>query len=233
MEVTRFCNHSFISDFINEESIVMDLGLNNGEFSEQILQHYNCTVFGAEPVPALYSKLPKLDRLFAYPLAISGDVRTIDLRLNATRCASTLDSLKESKGEDIKVECTTLEDFISKYARVKWVDLVKMDIEGAEIEVLSNSIDNTLKKIGMLTVEFHDFLDSNLKTKVNAIHKKMRILGFDRINWSLDNTDVLYINRGAHQLTLGQKLYLLLLKCVRGTKRRLRRRFGMVVITAR
>lgn len=93
---------------------------------------------------------------------------------------------------------------------------MKMDIDGAEIEVLLNRVDNTLKKTGMRTVEFYYFLDSNLKTKVHSIHEKMRVLGFHSINWSLDNSDVLYVNKGAHQLTFMQKLYLLLLKYFRG-----------------
>jgi len=49
MKIINFLHHTFIGDFINTESIVVDLGANDGKFAEFIRDNFNCKVYAVEP----------------------------------------------------------------------------------------------------------------------------------------------------------------------------------------
>ncbi len=219
LNIDDICVHTFIGDYLNNDSIVVDLGVNHGEFSKEIIKRYGCTVYGVEPEPYLFSALPNLNKLHVFPLAITDYEGTINICINPSRCASTVSSLKESGGQEVEVKCITLDSFLSNQVGTCKIDLLKMDIEGAENKVLMTCSEQTLKEIAMLTVEFHDFLDSSLTPKVNAIHRRMEGLGFYVYKFSLDNTNVLYVNRSKCKLTLFQRASIVIVKYLRGIKR--------------
>lgn len=75
------------------------------------------------------------------------------------------------------------------------VDLVKMDIEGAEIDLFNRSSDEELQSLMQITVEFHDFIYPEQSPSVAAIRKRMESIGFWVLPFSLDNTNVLFVNR--------------------------------------
>ncbi len=53
-----------------------------------------------------------------------------------------------------------------------------MDIEGAEFDIIKNFSKDNYEKINQLTIEFHDFLDHELRKKVNKTIKKLIKLGY-------------------------------------------------------
>ena len=55
---------------------------------------------------------------------------------------------------------------------------MKIDIEGGEYELLINEKDETLLKFKQITVEFHDFIDPNLRVLNPQIEKRLTDLGF-------------------------------------------------------
>lgn len=219
LNIDNICEHTFIGDYLSNDSIVVDLGVNHGGFSKTIIEKYGCIVYGAEPVPNLFYALPTLSQLHAYPLAITSYEGSINICINPTRCASTMLLLAEDGGRNVEVKCTTLDLFLSNQVGTCKIDLLKMDIEGAEIKVLMTSSEETLKEIAMLTVEFHDFLDCSLTPEINAIHRRMEGLGFYVYKFSLDNSDVLYVNRSKYNLTLFQRASIGVVKYLRGIKR--------------
>lgn len=75
-----------------------------------------------------------------------------------------------------QINCISLEDAVGNQ---EW-DAVKIDIEGAEFELLLNTSDETLQKIKYLTVEFHPaWADLELYQKLMV--KLGRIFSFDGI----------------------------------------------------
>ena len=59
------------------------------------------------------------------------------------------------------------------------VDVLKLDIEGAEFQVLSESPAHVLQSIGQITVEFHDFLPAWRDAKHMAgVRQRLQSLGF-------------------------------------------------------
>jgi hypothetical protein len=75
--------------------------------------------------------------------------------------------------------------------------VLKMDIEGAELEVLDSLNDEFFAEIGQLTIEFHDFLGYATTEDVVSRVDRIVSLGFWELYWSRrrNTGDVLLVNR--------------------------------------
>ena len=58
-------------------------------------------------------------------------------------------------GNSISIDSITILDIIEKYS-IKKIDLLKIDIEGAEVELFSENYDSWLPKVKFIMIEFHD-----------------------------------------------------------------------------
>ena len=77
------------------------------------------------------------------------------------------------------------------------IDLIKMDIEGAEIEAIASLDDYIIKRVGQWTIEFHDSLGlSDLSSAVGCI-SQIADLGFYELFWSKgrNSADVLLVSK--------------------------------------
>jgi hypothetical protein len=120
---------------------------------------------------------------------------------------------------------TTIEDLLARH-RVDRAALVKLDVEGAELEILEALEPDTLARIDQLTVEFHDFIDPEQSGAVQAVTARLRAAGFQCLRFSLDNSDVLFVNR-RKPLSVPQRVWIFArYKYPRGISRRLRRWLG-------
>ena len=71
-----------------------------------------------------------------------------------------------NKPSDIQVETTTINAFCDKM-NIDCINLLKLDIEGSELGVLSDLDADIMQKISQITCEFHDFLDTKHIPKIN------------------------------------------------------------------
>lgn len=88
-------------------------------------------------------------------------------------------------------------------------DLLKIDIEGAEIELFNSTSDEVIKNIDQITVEFHDFIDElNIKKDVDKIKKRMEILGYYCFIFESPNKDVLFVKKSIGLVSFSSYLYI-------------------------
>lgn len=88
----------------------------------------------------------------------------------------------------------TFDSLIEKLNIQKQIDLVKIDIEGAEIAMLDDLSAQTLTKIAQISVEFHDFLNHDV-TSVKRMVSKLKKNHFFTLKISnQDWREVLFIN---------------------------------------
>lgn len=204
---SRISEHTFFSTVLNESSVVIDLGFNCGLFSYEIIRRFNCRVFSAEPVSELcYSVIPH-PKLTVLPVALGGCNGFADLNVFRDQCASlheTASNVQASRMD--RVEVITFAELQRRSGFLK-IDLLKIDIEGAEIEMFSAMDDDTIRSIGQITIEFHDFLIHDMATSVENIKMRLCKLGFYMIKCSLDNTDVLFVNRAWRGVPLYQLVF--------------------------
>ncbi len=194
LQVARVEGHSFISTYLNRDSVVLDFGMNRGDFASELVKRCGCRVIGLEPVPVLFDALATSRHITVEQRALTGrdDIEAL-LHVNADKAASLVGSFAAPDSDMAVVRGVTLERFMSDHG-VQRADLAKFDVEGAEVEALERAPDEVLLQLRQLTVEFHDFVDPSLRPRIMDIHRKMERLGFRRINFSVSDYDVLYLH---------------------------------------
>lgn len=75
------------------------------------------------------------------------------------------------------------------------MDLVKFDIEGAEVDVLKEAPASDLNSCGQFTAEFHDSRPPLTRRDVDDVCQRMRAAGYAIVKPNWPNVDdVLFVN---------------------------------------
>ncbi len=206
--------HTFVADFLNENSIVLDLGGNKGEFAKFLVDNFNCLVYTIEPVEKFFNSIPNHLKIKKFKYCISATNGSIEIFIDKDQLATFYENNPLDK---IVCEGITIEKFINDY-NIPKIDLLKVDIEGAEIEIFENLSSEVLRKINQITIEFHDFLWPELKPRVENIKKKIKSNGFYCVKFSIKNNgDVLFIRKSL--INKKDYLYLQIMKYILAFKR--------------
>ena len=220
----RVCGHTFITNWLSNTSTIVDLGMNHGDFSFHIAERYGGTIVGVEPVSELFLQLPKVPRLVAECVAIGGHDGVATLSIPANSDASL--TLPQDPGSlSRQVPVSTLGSLLRRKG-VNRVDLLKVDVEGAELAMFEATDDATLRQIAQISVEFHDFLDPLLASDVLRIKTRLSALGFYIFRCSRDNTDVLFVNRNLCAVSRANRMLLSVRKYYCGLMRMSSRALG-------
>src|SRR5262249_40815385 len=183
---------------------------------------------GVEPSPEVFSELRQSDLIEKFQVAICGKTGPLEFHIDTNDLASSLHKAPQSKEVDVvTVRGVRLEDFTQELG-LKTVSLLKMDIEGAEIEVLDSCSDAFLKSIPQLTIEFHDFCGMVSRAEVQRVVARLQRLGFFYVRMSrVGNQDTLFINQDLCRISTWERLYIkYLVRNWRGLKRVVQRRLG-------
>lgn len=150
----------------------------------------------------MYSQLPENGLVKKFNYAISDRNEPLKIyssyNLECNSISQEAASVCGLQGE-ISVDGITLETFLNNQS-IELVDLLNIDIEGAEEAVFNSTSDATLCKVKQITMEFHDFLPGSISTQeVNNITNRLKRLGFICIPFSylcpdMDTYDFLFIN---------------------------------------
>jgi len=201
-DLSNLKTHIIYSIILDSDSLVIDLGANVGQFSEAITREFNCRYYAIEAVPSVYSQLPENGLIKKFNYAISDRNELLKIytsdNLECNSISQEAASVYSLQGE-ISVDGITLETFLNN-PRIELVDLLKIDIEGAQEAVFNSTRDATLCKVKQSTIEFHDFLPGSISSEeVNKITNRLKRLGFICIPFSylwpdMDTCDFLFIN---------------------------------------
>jgi FkbM family methyltransferase len=225
--VAKVESHSFFPAPLVSGSTVVDLGVNRGVFSRWISANTDARVVGVEPVPSLFEAMPALPRTTVLQVAISASSGWVELVLNEESCAALESTgLGEAQAQRVTVRAITLEELLAQQD-IEIVDLLKVDIEGAELDMFGCAPAEVLRRCRQITCEFHNFLDPTLTPKVRAVQRRLEMLGFTKMTFSLDDTDTLFLRRDQLRLSSMDLLAATAAyKYGRGAVRRLRRLLG-------
>lgn len=217
MNIFNFCQHSFIGDYLSFHSCVIDCGVHRGEFSELVSRNWGCKIFGLEPDSGLFETLPSISNCSFFQLALANREDCVRLYQCKSRCSSI--SYKEGAEESLMVETISLPAFC-KQNGIGLIDLIKLDIEGAELDVFDGLEDHFItENIVQLTVEFHAFLDRNATFRINEIIRRLRRIGFYYLPFSRTSDDVLFVNNRFIKLSWKDRLQIFGIKYRRGIGR--------------
>lgn len=191
--------HTFLDELFREEIVLVDLGAARGEFSLAMQERYKVAkAILVEPNPNNVKWIPAAPNFVVYPNLIGNNSGEI--------CAFYEDPTAHYDGSKIfsrdnsiehRIETITLRDIVERN-QIDYIDLLKVDVEGAEYELLLVGNHHALQMCRQITVEFHDFVDASLKPKTVMVIERMKRLGFEMIatpgHWGLttDHYDVLF-----------------------------------------
>lgn len=196
-------HHVYTRPLKSKSPVIVDAGANRGHFSKNARKMFGGKYFLVEPNPELVKTLSesfrRVDKGIIYDK--NGQVK---FNISNNDMASSVLRLPDESPYDathketIVVSSTTLSKYM-KEKDIKEIDLLKMDIEGAEISVLNEVSEEVLQRIGQITVEFHgkEVFDFGLKEEVEKTIKRMKNENFVVIDFTFPNRiDVVLINRG-------------------------------------
>lgn len=151
---------------IDENATVIDAGANIGAFTVYAAkQATNGKVIALEPEPRNRAQLERnvrmndLNNVTVLDTGLAGDRGSFRLFLGkANKGTGSIYSSESDRS--IEITCRTLADVIADHA-IDRVNLLKVDIEGAEYDVILNMPDDVLAKIDHIVLEYHESLGLN------------------------------------------------------------------------
>jgi FkbM family methyltransferase len=181
-----------------ERSVVVDLGANKGSFTRQVL-HRAEEVHAVEPDPLVFRMLEQSftsePRVKLYNAAIGAQNGEISFyrqtefdERDPTRYSVSSSVFPGHRGIDSARAMTVPQIGIVGFLRAigKHIDLMKIDIEGAEVPVLETLFDSELlNNISVILVETHEHSLPELVDRTDALRQRAK--RFDRpkvdLNW--------------------------------------------------
>ncbi|HIA03842.1 MAG TPA: FkbM family methyltransferase [Myxococcales bacterium] len=160
---------------MNDGGIVYSFGIGEDiSFDRAMIEKYGCRVFAFDPTPKSIkwveqSDLPSQFSFYPVGLGAQNGSATFYLPKNKEHVSGSMvthNNLDETSAIEVEMKSfTTIVDELGH----DYIDVVKMDIEGAEYDVLESLL-NTPVKIRQLLIEFHDrFVDGGIGATKRAI----------------------------------------------------------------
>lgn len=190
MNLVNIKEHTFIDrGFTDSKAVIVDLGACLGEFTNEFSNKFGgikkSIMVEANPTNfrSIVSNQDSV-RLNKFISSVPGGSEKFLEDPRSPYNGSSLFNYFEGAIEH-QIDRITIQEIIENYG-IEKIDILKMDIEGSEYEILENIPDIVFGKIDQITVEFHDFIDPNLKQRTESIVNRMVLLGYSVINNGLD-----------------------------------------------
>jgi FkbM family methyltransferase len=178
-----FCKEEYGTDF--EGKTVLDIGANIGTLAVLACRHGCRRLVAVEPSPEAYSVLVQnltengfADKSLAIHAAVCGTARgPVPFPVASSALNSLSDAVNPQGRAVVNVPCLTLGALLEEHFGDE-LDLLKMDCEGAEIEIVAQASDTDLRRIREIRMEFHG--PDIEPTLQRLLGLGFRVVGYDR-----------------------------------------------------
>jgi FkbM family methyltransferase len=200
LEIRRFREHSFFGSLLPHEAIIADVGAHQGEFLAALKAEYSISralLVEANPVFAesLKKTFVETDVVHAALIAEADRGSVTFTRSTQPESSSIFSEWAAVYGvaDEVEVPVVGFSTVIRELGG--HVDLVKFDIEGAEIDVLKQAHSSDLNSCNQFTVEFHDTRPPLTRRDIDDVCRRMRSEGYAIVKPNWPNVDdVLFVN---------------------------------------
>jgi FkbM family methyltransferase len=198
--------------------VILDLGANHGCFSRQLSERHGGTYYLVEANPLLGEKLASDGWRSVMQCAVAAEPGRLQFNLALNDEGSSILPLPAESPygcmlrDSVEVEARTLESILNELA-LPQIDLLKIDIEGAEVPVLETLPPAILRRFGQMCVEFHcePAFRFGLKDRVEKVILQLERQGFVCLDFTYlpgeVRCDVLFLNKALHRLSHLQCLW--------------------------
>jgi len=174
---------------LSPSSHVMDLGGFRGDWTALIVERYGCQVDVFEPVPQFARRLQERfagnGKVKVHPFGIAGSTRVA--RMTVDDDSSSI----VGTGPGPEVSLVQLAEFL-QHEGIATVDLMKINIEGAEFEVLDHMIEaGIVTRVRDIQVQFHAVVANaaermvDIQRRLSATHRRTFQYPWTWENWRL------------------------------------------------
>jgi len=187
-------------EILNENSIIYSVGIGQDiSFGLQLIKEHNCHVWGFDPTPESIiwmdeQKLPDNYHFLPYGLFTKTGPVKFYMPIEDTHisCSATLNDNVSDKTY-IDVPMKSFEDILldTKHTHI---DVLKIDIEGAEYEVM-DSIIKSDASINQILIEFHDRYIKNGKEKTIEVINALKNKGYEIFGISSTFEEISFIKK--------------------------------------
>jgi len=166
--------------FENKLNTVLDIGANAGVFSKLLLENQVESVYAFEPNDTALINLKYLEeqnpRLKVIPKAVHTAEENLKFFIspdNTTIGSTNKDHITAHgyKVEEVVVPTTTLKRFVQQ-ENLTNIDLIKIDIEGAEYDLIESLEDEIFEAVDKFMIEWHSNVDGRLEKLVSTLLSK-------------------------------------------------------------
>lgn len=164
---------------LTQDSFVLDLGGYLGDYAAEIRSRYDCKVLILEPVAEFYQKIQRRFENDANVKVINVGLGHFSGNASISLAANSSSIKSGAKGRLEQIALLSFPDLVEKF-NLKHIDLVKINIEGAEFDVLPDMLDSPVD-IKSYLIQFHK-IDRASLSKRDVIRSKMRELYIE--NWN-------------------------------------------------
>jgi len=151
-------NEIFLADVyyianMQKVSFALDIGANIGAFSSRLSRRFpDCKIISVEPEPSNFSVLQK--NCSANPNITLINKAVWSHSDGVEIFADSGGTAVVSNDESFLVDSISFDELVKDF---EYIDLMKMDVEGAEVEIILNASPDSLRKISKVTGEFHGY----------------------------------------------------------------------------
>lgn len=207
---TSFCknsklfggDHGWVLDEskISEDSVIYSVGVgSNIDFDIALIKRFNLVVHAFDPTPRSieWVENQSITKNFKfYPLGLGGKDGTMNFFPPARESSTHFSPVKrydEGDGDLITAPVKSLTSIASDLGH-NHIDLLKMDIEGAEYEVI-DSLQTSKITVDQILVEFHHMYKGiPIERTIDAI-EKLKEIGFELFNISQRTYEFSFIRK--------------------------------------
>jgi FkbM family methyltransferase len=195
-----YCGWSIPQDCLHANSVVVDVGLGEDvSFSRALSEIYKCRVHGFDPTPraTAYVKSLAWDSLVTHEFGVSASSghATFYLPNDESHVSGSLIPAEHVGRRQMEVQLLGMRDVLRTIG-ADHIDLLKVDIEGAEYDLLASAeFRECAARIGLLCIEFHHRWSNYGPAATLTAVKKLRELGFRCVwrSWST-NEEFTFLN---------------------------------------
>ena len=187
---------------------VLDIGANVGLWTKYILSRNAKNVYSFEPnkkaIELLKNTTKNDSNVTIVEKAVYKEKSTLQFYIDDSN--SLTSSLLSASGHNpsYNVDAITLEDAINLTGEEK-IDLVKIDIEGAEFDIIENLSKDVFDRVDSFLIEFHDFYFTEGMLKVDELEKNLFAAGFTTYRSPIDKVKYVFASKVRKNYYLNHK----------------------------
>jgi FkbM family methyltransferase len=192
---------AIVKNSLNASSKVISVGVGeDASFDLSIIERYGCNVDAYDPTPKSVEWVEKninnkKFRFKQYALSDKDGFLRLFYPKNENYVSASCEQSKHTKNDFFDAPSLSFASIL-KHLDYEKVDILKMDVEGAEYDIIKNMIsDNSIDNVKQLLVEFHHFFSGFSIQDTKDSITRLKNIGFEIVWVSNVGHEVLFVKK--------------------------------------